>query len=120
MAAGIATLDLLKGKSYGALEKMAADLCAGYGDLFSKKGLPHRINRVGSMFTLFFTADEVIDFASASRSDTELFGRFFRGMLGAGIYIAPAQFEAGFVSFAHTADDIARTLDACRKVLEAL
>ncbi len=72
------------------------------------------------MFTLFFTADEVIDFASASRSDTERFGRFFRGMLAAGIYLAPAQFEAGFVSFAHTADDIARTLDACKKVLETL
>ncbi len=120
MAAGIATLDLLKEKSYAALEKMAAELCSGYRDLFSGKGLPIRINRVGSMFTLFFTADEVIDFASASRSDTERFARFFRGMLAAGIYLAPAQFEAGFVSFAHTADDIDRTLDACRKVLEAL
>ena len=120
MAAGIATLDLLKGKSYADLEKMTVDLCNGYRDLFSGKGIPVRINRVGSMFTLFFTADEVIDFASASRSDTERFGRFFRGMLAAGIYLAPAQFEAGFVSFAHTDDDIARTLDACGKVLEAL
>ena len=120
MAAGITTLDLLKGKSYGALEKTAAELCSGYAELFSRKGIPLRINRVGSMFTLFFTADEVIDFASASRSDTELFGRFFRGMLAAGIYLAPAQFEAGFVSFAHTADDIARTLAACKKVLETL
>ena len=120
MAAGIATLDILKGKSYAALEKMAVDLCSGYRDLFSKKGLPHQINRVGSMFTLFFTADEVIDFASASRSDTERFARFFRGMLAAGIYIAPAQFEAGFVSFAHTVQDIDRTLEACGKVLEAL
>ena len=120
MAAGIATLDLLKGKSYGALEKTTVDLCNGYRELFSGKGIPVRINRVGSMFTLFFTADEVIDFASASRSDTERFGRFFRGMLAAGIYLAPAQFEAGFVSFAHTADDIARTLDACKKALETL
>jgi glutamate-1-semialdehyde 2,1-aminomutase len=120
MAAGIATLDLLKGKSYTVLEKMTADLCNGYQDLFAKKGIPLRINRVGSMFTLFFTADAVIDFASASRSDTECFGRFFRGMLATGIYLAPSQFEAGFVSFAHTADDIARTLDACKKVIEAL
>jgi glutamate-1-semialdehyde 2,1-aminomutase len=120
MAAGIATLDLLRGKSYAALEKMTTDLCNGYRDLFAKKGIPVRINRVGSMFTLFFTADEVIDFASASRSDTERFSRFFRGMLTAGIYLAPAQFEAGFVSFAHTADDIARTLDACGKVLDTL
>jgi glutamate-1-semialdehyde 2,1-aminomutase len=120
MAAGIATLDILKEKSYAALENMAAELCSGYQELFSGKGIPLRINRVGSMFTLFFTADEVIDFASASRSDTDRFARFFQGMLAAGIYIAPAQFEAGFVSFAHTDDDIARTLDACRKVLETL
>jgi glutamate-1-semialdehyde 2,1-aminomutase len=120
MAAGIATLDLLKGKSYDALEETTVDLCNGYRELFSGKGIPVRINRVGSMFTIFFTANEVIDFASASRSDTERFGRFFRGMLAAGIYLAPAQFEAGFVSFAHTAHDIARTLDACKEALETL
>ncbi len=120
MAAGIATLDILRQKSYGDLEKMTIGLCDGYRELFSKKGIPVRINRVGSMFTLFCTADEVTDFASASRSDTELFARFFQGMLSAGIYLAPAQFEAGFVSFAHRADDIDRTLDACGKVLETL
>ncbi len=120
MAAGIATLDILRRSSYAVIESMALGLCDGYRALFSKKGLPARINRVGSMFTLFFTADEVTDFASASKSDTELFARFFQGMLGAGIYLAPAQFEAGFVSFAHTAADIDRTLDACGKVLETL
>jgi glutamate-1-semialdehyde 2,1-aminomutase len=120
MAAGIATLDLLKGKSYSALEKMTETLCNGYRDLFARKGIPVRINRVGSMFTLFFTGEEVTDFASASLSDTERFGRFFRGMLKEGISLAPAQFEAGFVSFAHTDDDLSRTLDACGKVLEAL
>lgn len=120
MAAGIATLDLLQGKSYAALEKRTETLCSGYRDLFAHKGIPVRINRVGSMFTLFFTGEEVTDFASASRSDTERFGRFFQGMLGEGISLAPAQFEAGFVSFAHTDEDISRTLDACGKVLEAL
>ncbi len=120
MAAGIATLDILRQKSYADLESLTVELCDGYRKLFSGKGLPVRINRVGSMFTLFFTADEVTDFASASRSDTERFARFFQGMLDAGIYLAPAQFEAGFVSFAHMADDIERTLDACAKVLEAL
>lgn len=120
MAAGIATLDLLQGKSYAALEKRTETLCSGYRDLFARKGIPVRINRVGSMFTLFFTGEEVTDFASASRSDTERFGRFFQGMLGEGISLAPAQFEAGFVSFAHTDEDISRTLDACGKVLEAL
>jgi glutamate-1-semialdehyde 2,1-aminomutase len=72
------------------------------------------------MFTLFFTAEEVVDFATASRSDTERFARFFQGMLEAGIYLAPAQFEAGFLSFAHTGEDIARTLAACEKALKTL
>ena len=120
MAAGIATLEILKGKSYTDLEKMTESLCSGYKDLFARKGIPVRINRVGSMFTLFFTEEEVTDFASASLSDTERFGRFFQGMLKEGIYLAPAQFEAGFVSFAHTDEDISRTLDACGKVLEVL
>jgi glutamate-1-semialdehyde 2,1-aminomutase len=120
MAAGIATLEILKGKSYTDLEKMTESLCNGYKDLFARKGIPVRINRVGSMFTLFFTEKEVTDFASASLSNTERFGRFFQGMLKEGIYLAPAQFEAGFVSFAHTDEDISRTLDACGKVLEVL
>jgi glutamate-1-semialdehyde 2,1-aminomutase len=119
MAAGIATLDILQGKSYAALEKMTETLCSGYRDLFARKGIPVRINRVGSMFTLFFTPEEVTNFASASRSDTERFARFFQGMLGEGISLAPAQFEAGFVSFAHTDEDISRTLEACGKVLAA-
>ncbi len=117
MAAGIATLDLLQGKSYADLEKMTENLCSGYRDLFARKGIPVRINRVGSMFTLFFISEEISDFASASRSDTERFARFFQGMMKEGIYLAPAQFEAGFTSFAHTDEDIARTLGACGKVI---
>ena len=117
MAAGIATLDLLRDQSYATLEKKTSDLCSGYSDLFARKGIPIRVNRVGSMFTLFFTPEEVIDFASASRSDTERFARFFQGMMREGISLAPAQFEAGFVSFAHTDEEIARTLGACGKVL---
>ncbi|MEK6534173.1 MAG: glutamate-1-semialdehyde 2,1-aminomutase [Thermodesulfobacteriota bacterium] len=120
MTAGIATLDILKEKSYPELERMTEQLCAGFEDLFRGKGIPVRINRVGSLFTLFFTADEVVDFETAARSDTALFARFFQGMLAAGINLAPAQFEAGFVSFAHTDDDIARTLASCAKVLKTL
>ena len=120
MSAGIATLDILRGKSYQEIDRRAADLCAGFLDLFREKGLPVRINRVGSMFTLFFTANDVVDFESASRSDTAIFARFFRGMLAAGINLAPAQFEAGFVSFAHTDEEIARTVDACAKALKTL
>jgi glutamate-1-semialdehyde 2,1-aminomutase len=62
----------------------------------------------------------VVDFETASRSDTALFARFFQGMLAAGINLAPAQFEAGFVSFAHTDDDIAQTLSSCEEVLKTL
>jgi glutamate-1-semialdehyde 2,1-aminomutase len=120
MAAGIATLDILKGKSYATLEKTTADLCTSLLMLFRKKGIPVRINRVGSMFTVFFTDQDVTDFESASRSDTQRFARFFQGMLAAGIYLAPAQFEAGFVSFAHTEAQIDRTLEACGKALEGL
>jgi glutamate-1-semialdehyde 2,1-aminomutase len=118
MAAGVAQLDILKEKSYAALERTTLALCDGYRDLFMRKGIPVRINRVGSMFTLFCTPDEVTDFASALHSDTQAFARFFQGMLAAGIYLAPAQFEAGFVSFAHTDEDIDRTLAACAKVLD--
>jgi glutamate-1-semialdehyde 2,1-aminomutase len=120
MSAGIATLDILRGMDYQDIDRRAAALGTGFLDLFKEKGLPVRINRVRSMFTLFFTADEVVDFDSASRSDTALFARFFRGMLGAGISLAPAQFEAGFVSFAHTDGDIARTVECCAGVLKTL
>jgi glutamate-1-semialdehyde 2,1-aminomutase len=120
MSAGIATLDILRQMPYRDIEEKAASLGAGFLELFRAKGLPVRINRVGSMFTLFFTGEEVTDFETAARSDTALFARFFRGMLAAGINIAPAQFEAGFVSFAHTDDDIARTVDACAEALKEL
>ena len=120
MAAGITTLDILRDASYEEIDRRAADLGAGFLDLFRTKGIPVRINRVGSMFTLFFTAEDVVDFETASHSDTALYARFFRGMLKAGINLAPAQFEAGFVSFAHTDDDITRTVEACAKALNTL
>lgn len=120
MAAGITTLDILRNASYEEIDRRAADLGAGFLDLFRIKGIPVRINRVGSMFTLFFTAEDVVDFETASHSDTALYARFFRGMLAAGINLAPAQFEAGFISFAHTDNDIARTVEACEKALKTL
>jgi glutamate-1-semialdehyde 2,1-aminomutase len=120
MSAGIATLDILRKASYGEIERRTANLGAGFLDLFREKGIPVRINRVGSMFTLFFTANDVVDFDTALQSDTALFARFFQGMLTEGINFAPAQFEAGFVSFAHTDEEIAKTFDACAKVLKTL
>ncbi len=120
LSAGIATLEILRGKSYSALDATTSRLCAGMTDLFAERGIPCRINRVGSMFTLFFTEEEVTDFATAGRSDTQRFAGFFQGMLREGIYLPPAQFEACFVSFVHADEEIDRTLEACEKALKTL
>ena len=122
MAAGIATLHMLKDsfEAYDMLDRRTFHLCEAMRTLFEKKGIPCRLNRAGSMFTLFFTDREVFDFASAARSDTKRFARYFQGMLNHGISLAPSQFEAAFLSFAHTAEDVDKTLDACEKTLEAL
>jgi glutamate-1-semialdehyde 2,1-aminomutase len=109
VSAGIAMLRYLKAhpEVYALLERQAARLtsnaCAGI-----------TVNRVGSMFTFFFTPDPVTDWQSAKRSDTRRFGRFFHWMLDHGVYLAPSQFEAGFVSAAHTDQDIAHTVETAR------
>lgn len=111
MAAGIATLNRLqKPGVYDKLEEKTARLCAGIEKTLERKGVSRRINRMGSMFTLFFTPEDVTDFASAAKSDTKLFSRHFGKMLKGGVMIAPSQFEASFVSLAHTDEDIDTTL----------
>ena len=75
-------------------------------------GVPHAINRCGSMFTLFFTKGPVTDFDSAKSSDTDKFGSYFSSMLEAGIYLPPSQFEACFISAAHTRQDLDKTIEA--------
>jgi len=111
MAAGIATLNRLqKPGVYDKLEEKTTRLCAGIEKTLERKGVSHRINRMGSMFTLFFTPEDVTDFASAAKSDTKLFSRHFGKMLKGGVMIAPSQFEASFVSLAHTDEDIDTTL----------
>jgi glutamate-1-semialdehyde 2,1-aminomutase len=122
MAAGIATLTALRESAdyYELLNRKAFSLCHDTQAAFEKKGLPVRINRAGSMFTLFFTEKEVDDLASASTSDTGLFARYFAGMLKNGINIAPSQFEASFLSFAHTDEDFEKTLTACEKTLKSI
>jgi len=121
MAAGIATLRILsERKVYDELEGKASYFSEEAGKLFEKAGIPHRLNRVGSMFTLFFTGEDVVDFASATTCDTERFGRYYVGMREKGIYIAPSQFEASFISLAHTDEDMEMTLDACNKTLDTL
>jgi glutamate-1-semialdehyde 2,1-aminomutase len=122
MSAGIATLKILhdRAEAYSDLNQRTSLLCANLKKLFREKGIPVCINQVGSMFTIFFTSQDVYDFASASTSDTDLFARYFRGMTAKGINLAPSQFEAAFVSFAHADDDMHRTLEACKKTLEEL
>jgi glutamate-1-semialdehyde 2,1-aminomutase len=114
VAAGLAALRHLKAhpEIYQRLETAAGELCAAApADV--------TVNRVGSMFTFFFTDEPVTDYESAKRSDTARFGRFFRAMLERGIYLAPSQFEAAFVSAAHTAEDIERTIAAAREAFAA-
>ncbi|GAB4247922.1 MAG: glutamate-1-semialdehyde 2,1-aminomutase [Thermoleophilia bacterium] len=121
MAAGIATLDVLAGgDAYAVLEGRGARLQEGLEAAARAAGVPVCVQRVGAMLTVFFTAGPVTDFATAKRSDTERYGAFFRGMLERGIYLAPSQFEAAFLSVAHTEDDIDQTVAAAAAVLAEL
>jgi glutamate-1-semialdehyde 2,1-aminomutase len=118
MAAGMATLTILRDEcDYRALERRSTRLCKGMKKLFQKKGIPVFISQRGSMFTIFFTDQDVTDLTSALRCDTRLFARFFNAMLRQGVSLPPSQFETAFLSFAHSNDDIDRTLEACRKSL---
>src|SRR5215472_2991322 len=114
VAAGLAMLRYLKShpETYDVLEARSAQLTA-----WAPPGVT--INRVGSMFTFFFTSGRVTDWESAKRCDTARFGKFFHFLLDRGIYIAPSQFEAGFVSAAHSEEDISATADAAREFLKA-
>lgn len=121
LAAGLATLELLAAPgSYERLESSSARLTAGIAAAARAAGVPLTTNRVGSMFTGFFTPTPVTDYAGAKRSSTEQYGRFFRGMLARGIALAPSQFEAAFVSLAHTEADIDRTIAAASAVFQDL
>jgi glutamate-1-semialdehyde 2,1-aminomutase len=121
MAAGIATLKCLKQLGfYETLEATSAMLAAGLEDAASKAGIAVVTNRVGSMLGLFFTDQPVSNFSKAQTSDVALFARYYNGMLDHGIYLAPSQYEAAFVSAAHSEADIELTIQGARKVFEAL
>ena len=122
MSAGAATLSILKSMAgaYAALDERAGRLGREMEKLFAARGIPICVNRAFSMFTLFFQEGPVCDLTSALRSDTDLYARFFHGMIQNGVWLAPSQFEAGFLSFAHTEDDMARTLTAVEKTLRRL
>ncbi len=119
MTAGLETLRILAADPglYDRLERTSRALEEGIAETIRAMGLPLTQNRAGSMSTLFFTPSRVRDYAGAIASDTARFAAYFRGMLRRGIAIAPSQFEAGFVSAAHTDEDIARTIEANREAL---
>jgi len=121
MAAGIATLETIaEPGTYETLEERSARLEAGLAEAAADGHTPARVQRVGSMLSLFFSADAVTDYATARRCDTAAFGRFHQGMLRRGIYLPPSQFEAWFVGLAHSDEDIDRTVEAARKTLLSL
>src|SRR6266404_2955294 len=118
MAAGLATLRYLRDHRkmiYSRLDKVCGELVEGIAAAANDAGVPICYNRVGSMFTWFFTAGPVTNWDSAARSDTEAFGSFFRSMLDNGIYLPPSQFEAAFLSAAHTAEDVQQTIAAAKQ-----
>ncbi|APD10251.1 MULTISPECIES: glutamate-1-semialdehyde 2,1-aminomutase [Thermus] len=119
MAAGLATLEILEGNpgAYAYLEALGARLEAGLKQVLSAKGIPHAVNRMGSMLTVFFTEGPVVTFQDAKRTDTELFKRFFHSLLDRGVYWPPSNFEAAFLSLAHTEEDVEKTLEAVEKAL---
>jgi len=121
MNAGLVTLKLLQQPgTYEALTSRTLRLAEGLKQLSQEAGLPIWLNAVGAMFSVFFTDVQVKDFATACTSDVERFAKFFRGMLEHGIYLAPSQFEAVFLSTAHTEADIDHTLEQARTVLRTL
>jgi glutamate-1-semialdehyde 2,1-aminomutase len=119
MAAGCAMLKQLrerKGEIYPRLEKLSGQLVEGVAAAAKSAGVTLCHNRVGSMFTWFFQAGPVTDWDSASKSDAEAFGKFFRGMLDRGVYLPPSQYEAAFLGAAHTEEDVQKTIAVAKEV----
>jgi len=118
MAAGLATVGYLREHGtevYPQLEAVSKAVSEGVAAEAENAGVPVTLNRVGSMWTWFFTGDPVTDYADAAKSDTAAFGRFHRAMLQAGIWLPPAQFEAAFLGIAHGESEVAATVAAARE-----
>jgi glutamate-1-semialdehyde 2,1-aminomutase len=123
MAAGCAMLKQLrdrKGEIYPKIDKLSGELVDGVMAAARDAGVTLCANRVGSMFTWFFEKGPVTDWDSASRSNTEAFGKFFRGMLDAGVYLPPSQYEAAFLGATHTEEDVQRTIAAAKQAFAAM
>ena len=122
MTAGYETLSILNEDKefYSKLEKKSKRLTGGIAKNITELGCPITQNRVGSMSTLLFSANQVNDYQDALSSDRKRFGQYFREMLGRGIYLAPSQFETGFVSMAHSDPDIDKTIEASRTAMRSV
>ncbi|MDQ3135696.1 MAG: glutamate-1-semialdehyde 2,1-aminomutase [Acidobacteriota bacterium] len=121
MTAGLVTLKRLRDSStYERLERAGARLTAGMSDAAREAGVETVTNRVGSMWTTFFTNEAVTNWTTASHSDREMYGKFFHAMLAQGVYLAPSQFEAGFIGVTHTDELIDRTIEAARHAFRSL
>ncbi len=122
MAAGIATLQAIQSDAtlYDRLEVLSKLLCDGLHEVFNKHGIPHYSAYAGSMFCTYFSEAPVRDLADAMHSDTALYAKYFHAMLDRGVYFAPSQFEAGFLSTAHTTREIERTISAADDALESI
>jgi glutamate-1-semialdehyde 2,1-aminomutase len=121
MRAGIAALkQLTKPGMYAEITQLAQRLVAGLRAELASAGIPAQIHSMGSLATVFFTPDQVRNYGDAKRSDTKRYARFFREMLDRGIFLAPSQFEAAFISAAHTSQDMDRTLAAAHESLQVI
>jgi glutamate-1-semialdehyde 2,1-aminomutase len=121
MRAGIATLkELSRPGLYESLNALAKNLSAGLQKAVKDASIAAQVNSIGSLSTIFFAAQPVTDYTGAKRSDTKFYAHFFRDMLQRGIFLAPSQFEAAFVSAAHTSADIDRTISAVADALRAI
>ena len=121
MACGAKTLEILTEENpYRTLDKRTEGMTEGISSILKEKGIPHRINRAGSMFTVFFTDKEVSSYEDAKSCDTKLFSRFFNALLSKGILIPPSQFEAWFLSTAHSDEDISSALERIRDAVREI
>ena len=121
VAAGLKTLEILRRPGlYQRLDLLTAKLTNGLMAEGTRQGVALTVNRVGSMFTAFFTPNPVSDYASAKKSDASAYGIFFRALLDSGVYFPPSQFEAAFVSTSHSEGDVAATLSAASSAFTGL
>jgi glutamate-1-semialdehyde 2,1-aminomutase len=118
MVAGLTQLDeLARAGAYEYLAQVGSQMADGLRKIFTEKGMPHRVNQVGSMFCLYFIDEEIVNVDTVQKQDFGIFKKLFWGCLEAGVYLAPSPYETGFISMAHTREDIDDTLDVIESVV---